>query len=464
MKFGSDAQEEVGSGMGRTRALPGDLEFPQLREVLDPQRLMGQLREHMGAGEGGRVELQDCSIEQFHYKRGGGVRFVCRVAVRQGRKKGEQTFFGRLSRAGLKARRRGSRAVRDLARPAFGPPYIRIPEWGVELWAYPNDPDLPGLAFMHDAERALAYFRAGRARFGLAAPPVRAAAEMIKHVAGKRCGVLFRIELPSANGHRGAATTLYGKAYRPDQGEAAYRIMKRIWECGPRRKGAFILPQPYAYDRATGIVWQEALPGRPIAKGSGAGDRLPEAAGEIGERLAGLHRARLELPARMGFHTQVAWLRSAIRTLREAYPDHAEICGPVTEKLLRAARSLERGPLTVVHGSFKLSHILATEKGLAFIDFDGTCLGDPTVDLGRFIAHVLKMSASGKLSAELAERTVDNFCNAYNRAARSPIPRRRIEWAAACHLIGGTMDKSVKRMDPRSTAELTRIADHLFPG
>src|SRR3989442_11046210 len=98
--------------MGRTRALPTILEFPQLREVLDPQRLMGRLREHMSAGVArGRLELKDCAIEQFHYKRGGGVRFVCRVAVRQGKKKGEQTFFGRLSRAGVKARRRGSRAV-----------------------------------------------------------------------------------------------------------------------------------------------------------------------------------------------------------------------------------------------------------------------------------------------------------------------------------------------------------------
>jgi aminoglycoside phosphotransferase (APT) family kinase protein len=440
-------------------SLPGDCEFPQIREILDSRRLARKLRERLGAVGSSSVRIEGCSIEQFHYKHPVGFRFLCRAQLERGGERSEQTFFGRLS---VKPRRRTS-SMDALVAPAFGPPYFTIPEWGVELWAFPNDPGLPGLAFLHDDRRVLDAIGAQAARLGLSGAPSRPVRMRVKHVAGKRCGVLYRFDVRSARG-RARASSIYAKAYRRADGERAFRLMSRLWECAARRRGDFLLPRPHGFDRENGVVWQEAIPGLPLAKADRGGSALAHAAPEIGARLAGLHGASLRIPETMGFATQVAWLRRARRALDALYPDQTRWCAPVVDKLLAASRHLERGPSTVIHGSFKPSHVLDSDRGAVFIDFDGVCLGDPAIDLGRFIAQVHKMTLGGKLPPAAADRVLAGFRDSYARTARRSVSPDRIDWSVACQLMGGLMDKSVKRMNPRSAREVARLAERLCPG
>jgi hypothetical protein len=437
---------------------PGDCEFPQIREILDSRRLARKLRDRLGARGSSAVRLEACSVEQFHYKHPVGFRFLCRARLERNGERSEQTFFGRLA---VKPRRR-TIAIDALVAPGFGPPYFTIPEWGVELWAFPNDPGLPGLAFLHDDRRVLDAIGAQAARLGWPGAPSRPTRVRVKHVAGKRCGVLYRFDLRSARG-RTRAASLYAKAYRRPDGERAFRLMGRLWDCAARRRGDFLLPRPHAYDPENGIVWQEAIPGLPLAKADRDGSALAAAASEIGARLAGLHGAGLRLSETMGFATQVAWLRRARRALDELYPEQSRWCAPVVDRLLAASRHLERGPLAVIHGSFKPSHVLAADGGVVLIDFDGVCLGDPAIDLGRFIAQVHKMAIGGKLAPAVADRVLAEFRDAYARTARRRVSPDRIDWSVACHLMGGLMDKSVKRMNPRSAREVARLAERLCP-
>jgi aminoglycoside phosphotransferase (APT) family kinase protein len=453
--------------MAKPASIPHDCEFPQLREILDKEKLAQRLQHRLGpAFASGEMQIEDCKIEQFHYKPGGDCRILLDAKIRHSHDHASerQTFFGALFRAESAQKIFDTLDREHLAQPRFVPAVTHIPEWQMVLWAYPNDPDLPGLSLMVDAERILKMAQAAPEKFGLEQPPSAITAELAKYVPGKRCGHIYRMTLPSSNGHTtNSSFAVYGKAYTADEGDNAYALMKQIWESDACQRGDFALPQPYSYDEKNKILWQEVVSGQPLARCASTISNLPEMAIEIGRRLAAFHGIRLELPQEMTFDFQINEVRQAMAAISETFPQHAESCSDVGQKLLEAAARLGPGILTPVHASFKFSHIFATDKGIAFIDFDGANLGDPGYDLGRFIAHLYKMKAGWKIDPEVADQTVKNFCESYNHAAAAPVPQKRIDWFAASHLLGSQAYKAVKRMEPALVSKLLRIADGLCP-
>ena len=442
-------------------------EFPQLHEIVAEKKLAPALQREMGpAFASGELRIEECRIDQFHYKPGADCRllFTATIQGRDNDEIGRQIFFGKIFLPGVAKTVFESLNRRHWAQPKFGPPAIHLPQWEMIVWAYPNDPMLTGLPLMATTERVLALAQAAPGKLGLSYAPVAITAEMTKYVPGKRCGYIYHLDYDSSNGNGSASPgAVYGKAYRQEEGEKAYALMRQIWESPACQRGEFILPQPYSYDPDNHVLWQEVIPGKSFAKNAGAIKNLPEQAREIGQRLAAFHGIQLEVPKEMTIEFQVGDIRRAMTAIHEKLPRFVERCEGVGQKLLAAAARLGPGTLTPVHASFKFSHIFSSEKGIAFIDFDGVNLGDPAYDLGRFIAHLYKMKANWKLEPEIADRTVVNFCEAYNRVAAAPVPQERIDWFAASHLLASQVYKSVKRMDPGLVSKLLTIADGLCP-
>jgi thiamine kinase-like enzyme len=453
--------------MAKLETIPADCGFPQLRDLANTEKLAQALQRYMGpAFASGEMQIEACGISDLHYKPGKACRFLLTANLRRRthHEIAQQLFFGVLSR-----KQKKPKALLDqtnLLPPRFGLPVIYIPEWEMVLWAYPNDPNLPGLALMSDAEKVLALAQAAPEKFGLAYPPRAITAEMMKYVPGTRCSYIYRMA-PGAANNNGANSShaVYAKTYKEGRGEEAYAIMKQIWESAACQRGELVIPQPYGFDPEMQIIWQEALSGRPFAKIAETLSNLPEAAKAIAAALAAFHGTRLQLPLEKTFEFQVREMREAVEEIGQAYPDHAKPCAAVGQKLLDAAARLGPGPLTSLHGSFKFSHVFVTEKGFAVIDFDGANLGDPGYDLGRFIAHLYKMQVHGKIDSEMAERTITNFCESYNRAVASPVPQERIHWFSASHLISSEVYKAIKSMEVDAAAvnEFLKIAERLCP-
>ena len=446
--------------MAKFSHIPTDCEFPQLFEITDPVKLTAKLNQHLGPAFTAReMQVSACTIEQLNYRPDSAcvVLFSARIVDHQQRELGRQSFYGKIFRQPQKLANTILRQQkRAWVQPRFGPALVSIPDWAMLLWAYPNDPRLPGLAQMSDPEIVLAKAQAAPEKFGLTQRPVAITAEQTKYVPGMRCGYIYRMTLAG-----GATHTVYGKTYEYDDGENAFALMQQIWQSEACRRGGFILPQPFSYDPEMKVLWQEAIAGEPFAKIADRIPNLPEVAEEIGVRLAAFHGATLAWERKITLEFQIEELRQSVAAINRAFPDYAERCTAVGEKLLRAAQNFDAGVETPVHGSFKFSHIFATPKGIAFIDFDGACAGDPGYDVGRFIAHLYKMKASWSIDPEVAEQTVTSFCKAYNRVAATPLSPARINWFAASHLVASQVYKSVKRMDTSLVSKLLKLADQL---
>ena len=450
-----------GAARSRRVVLPRTHEFPQLAAISDPEGLAAVLVHALtGAPAQDVPRFAWCTIEELHYRRGKQCRLLLRAGVQDpgsGAAR-EQLFFGRLYPPGRLLATRDRAAPAWLVQPERGPAAFSVTTLRLELWAYPNDPDLPGLPAMLDRERMLEAMTTRPAAFGLAVRPGDVRPELIKYVPGKRAGVKLHLIVPA-----GGASAVYGRAYRERAGEQAHRALSAVWDSAARRAGAFQIPRPLGYDRGAHIVWQEALSGNSLGKQPNLDERLPALAPAIGESLAGLHGAGVELPTKATLSSLGEELAAARLLVGETYPEHAERCASLAGALLASAPA-SAGPRATVHGSFKLGHLFAGERGLTFIDLDGAGAGDAAYDLGCWLAHLHRSSAVGRLNASTVERAGKSFIESYARTARAPVGAELVAWSTAAHLVAGAVTKSVKRMDPRLLDALLERAEEVARG
>ena len=454
--------------MGKHLNLPDAPEYPQLPEATDTKTLARTLLDFMGPNFAAEsLEISRCKLKRIYYKPGpeGHFRMHIRALIRHPERGslGEQTFFAQMWPANaIEAHHR--RAIsRNLVAPEYGEPVALIPQWNMLLWAYPNDPRLLGLAELSNPEKVLSNMQAMPRGYGIPKDhkPVSIQAQPTKYVPSQRCGSIFRVKLDSPDG--GATQhSIYGKAYRTHAGPVAFDIACQVWDSEPRKRGELILAEPISYDEDHHIFWQEALPGRPLAK-TATGEGLIEIADEVGRRLASLHSAELDLPLKRTFSSQRADLAKSVAAICDNFPDQADRCTAMHERLLVTVDCLGPEPCTPVHGSFKFSHIFLSDGCVALIDFDGATLGDPTYDVGRFIAHVTEMRASSKMPAEIAEQTIERFTRGYLDAAALPMSEDRIRWFAASLIVSSQVGKAVKRFDPRLIGKLMTLAEAIAP-
>ncbi len=440
---------------------------PGLREMADEKKLTKALQHHLGPSLSARAQQVDfCHVDQLRCKPGGGCRllFTATIGKKGNEAAGTQMFFGRLIRQNVSDAVTKALSRANLTRPRFGPPVFFIAEWSLLVWAYPNDPELPGLSVLNDGERILSQAKSTPEKFGLNSPPLSASGETTKYVPGMRCGMIYQMAAsPKQTNGANPMHSIYGKAYRAGEGAQAFAIMKQVWESEACQRGDFAIPRPYSFDAKYDILWQEALPGKPLADTAAQREDLPALSHEIGRRLAAFHGIQLALPVEKDLNFQVEEIKTAITSLSKVFPRVAARCDGVGRRLLETAEKLEKGSMTPVHVSFKFSHIFDTAPGIVFIDFDGARLGDPGYDAGRFIAHLYKMKADWQIDPQIAENSAASFCQGYNRAAAVPLSRNRIDWFTASHLVCSQIYKSIKRRDTSLVNKLLKLTEQFCP-
>jgi hypothetical protein len=444
--------------------LPEPCDYPQLAEIVDRGLLADAIGACLAGAEPVAPALRACAVRKLHYKPRSGCRLVieARFAAASGRSV-EQLYFGRLLPGDQAVRSFEATDPATLAPPRFGPASLYLPAWQLLLWAYPNDPGLPGLPLLGDARRVLERLATSPAAFGLDRAPSTVTTQRAKYVPGKRCGYLYQVHGGSRPGRGQRARRIYGKCYAGDGAAQAHDVATRVWSSPARAAGRLQVPEPYACDVTTGIAWQEGLPGRPLLKQGGGAERIVGLAAEIGERLAALHGSSLLLPLELTHADQVAGLRRSLAAARALPAGPMHRLYELGERLFeRATAQAEPLPVTL-HGSFRLSHVMATRRGPAFIDLDGACSGDASVDLGRFAAHVLKLGAVGAVAQSTADAIVRELLAGYNAEAAERVSEERLQLSAAVHLVSGGLEKAIKRMDAGELDAVSRAAAGICP-
>jgi len=448
--------------MAKLKKVPADCTFPQLAVVLDETRFMASLQAGLGPAFDGST-IRGIKVQRIYYKPGRSCRLTFEAKIRTASgAKSAQFYYGKIVPEPKPASlfRRAQHA--HLVPPRFGPPVALLADLGMVVWAYPNDPNLPGLALLADRDAVKATVESDPAAFGL---QVGGTLEELrsgvgKYVPGQRCGYRYRGIWRTPEGDH--TVQFYGKAYQPGFGRGAQDIMVQLMATEACRSSRLRIPRPYAFDAAADVVWQEMLPGESFAKEASALD-LEAWAGPVASALAAFHASRLDLGPGLGLTQELEELAASSAKIERAYPQFAARIASLRQRLQAAVPSLPPVPAGPVHGSFKISHVFDVGGQAAFIDFDGAGIGDPTYDVGRFLAHLAVAGLNSKAEADTIAAAVERFRTAYRAGVPWGWPAARVHWYTAALLLSSQAYKCVKRMAPERVGAILSAAEAWFP-
>ena len=185
--------------------------------------------------------------------------------------------------------------------------------------------------------------------------------------------------------------------------------------------------EPY---KAAPAVLRDYVPGVSLAQYTAAhvkagkpGPELAPALADLGRLLGGLHSKGMR-PRQAGDIDGAAALTELVELCElEGW------CGPYARKqLLEASKVVNGGEVTFVHGALHEQQVLldeATGKVVSLVDLDESGWGDPALDVGTLLAHLLLVNpvarerAMGVPNPDAAELKVcaEAFLGAYRKAA-----------------------------------------------
>jgi aminoglycoside phosphotransferase len=358
----------------------------------------------------------------------------------------------------LHARAFGAEPVPDAfrTRPPLSTPAGRLPSFlpqlGLALWMFPDDPGILGLAEV---------WRRGGAVFDRPGilehspwPGRRPAIDstVVSYVPAKRCILRYdRLDLERPD-------PVFGKVYANEDARQLYAQMRDLWEYAGRAAPELVLARPLGYDPGSNALWQSSPGGEPMLEALGAVD-LPATMRRVAAALAALHRADVR-PSRVWSgeeeHTKLERARAA---LLRFYPS----LGREIESVLGAILATGPGspPRQVpVHGDFHCNQVLVQEDRVAVIDFDLFGLGDPLHDVARFLSR-FRAFTTDRMPVEDARRAIESFVSTYEILVPWRLDRRRLGWLAAALLVNRQALKPVKKLSAgglESVAEMLETA------
>jgi aminoglycoside phosphotransferase (APT) family kinase protein len=113
---------------------------------------------------------------------------------------------------------------------------------------------------------------------------------------------------------------------------------------------------------------------------------------------------------------------------------------PLLQRLAALASGVGPDPVVTVHHDFRPAQVLLYRGRIGFIDFDGSCMAEPALDLGRFRAKLRDICISAPAESglppmgdalearlRLLDGVCDDFLAVYRRHA-SVTPERVALW------------------------------------
>jgi aminoglycoside phosphotransferase (APT) family kinase protein len=293
-------------------------------------------------------------------------------------------------------------AARGLAAPFRGL-FARLPGWNVSVLVSPLDPRLPQLTRLSDPVHVAAMLAGPLAQ----ASDITWRVSAIRYRPGERH--VLRYE-PSA----GPVAAVFAKLSRREADVArafhvAVCLADRLDACG----GGTRAVRPLAAVVEDGVILFPEVDGRPLsALLRGRQDGLIWYLRRAGRALRAFHAAPASLAglAARDFAGEVEAVRRASEHICALLPR----TGAVIVDALARARSvydqLPPEPPTLVHGDFKADHLWVAGGGLTVLDFGSCAIGDPALDVGKFLADLRWWSAlSGRGSASMRRAFLDAY-------------------------------------------------------
>lgn len=239
---------------------------------------------------------------------------------------------------------------------------------GSECFLYPADDRLPGLRDVADPHRALRLVNT----HVLSVPGRRARVQLVTYRPGYRAVVR----------HRFGRVKLYARVARPQELPRLLDAHEIVKECG------FVIPNLVGYWEDGGVLWLSEVSGRNLRRRIRQG-KLPDPL----LILDGLDKLwQRPMDNRTGRPMR---LDRGYRSAKRSFRHHLRDSDSSMRLLNTAISSLDPfvnawKPTCTAHNDFYDDQLLLMKNGkIALVDFEEAGPGDPMLDIGNFLAHLL---------------------------------------------------------------------------
>jgi hypothetical protein len=222
------------------------------------------------------------------------------------------------------------------------------------------------------------------------------------------------------------AVTLVGKVRARRSGNEGLRQLESVWDAGfdSGQADGISVPEPLGVISQFQMWFQRKVPG------ATATDLLSGSAGaELGRRIATaahkLHQASLPTERTHSMADELHILRECLAKVVALKPEWRDRL----DRSMRAAEHLgaavSQPRLCGIHRDFYPAQVIVDGPRLWLIDFDLFCQGDPGLDIGNFIGHMIETSlretGNANAQAMAAEALENHFISLSGETTRASV-------------------------------------------
>jgi hypothetical protein len=255
-----------------------------------------------------------------------------------------------------------------------------------------SDPALPTVRLALDPASVAAEFKRGLPRLAGEGTVSIKSIVVTRHKPGRRCVIEYDVRVKHPDSPRQKAK-LIGKIRARRYGNEGYRMLEAVWNAGFHASSADYVSVP----EPIGVIPRFRMWLQRKVSGTEATTLLLQNDGEsvsrrIAEAIQKLHRA--EIPTERG-HS----MADELRILHEHLPIVAETKPKLSKRIARLLTACDRLGASVrpsrlcgIHRDFYPAQVMAEGSRLFLLDFDLYCRGDPALDAGNFLGHLIEIS------------------------------------------------------------------------
>ena len=256
-----------------------------------------------------------------------------------------------------------------------------------------EDPQLPTLALALNPDIVNEEFHHGLPR--LAGEDARVALRSItvtRHKPGRRCVIEYDVRIRLPDGSRQKAM-LIGKIRARRFGNEAYRLLDLIWSSGFDSKAAdsISVPEPIGVIPRFQMWVQRKVSGR-VSNALLAQRDAVSLARRIAEAIHKLHQISVPAERAHTMDDELKILHECLALVAQQKPAYAKRIPRILNKCERLAATVPEPKRCGIHRDFYPAQVIVDGPRLFLIDFDLYCMGDPALDVGNFLGHLIEQS------------------------------------------------------------------------
>jgi Phosphotransferase enzyme family len=305
---------------------------------------------------------------------------------------------------------------------------LHLADYGMVLWCFPYDSQLPSLPKLLDENAMQGYFSEGL----LADKPDTVAIKIINYRPEIRCTCRYDITFAT-----GQNSTLYGKNFADNNGAEIYQRQLTLSQSNQASftnkhlSSGFTIAKPLSYDADIHTIWLEGLAGSPLLAMLN-GDNAKPILKQIAKNIAAFHTGYLpNLPALTELDL-LAEIKKKAAKLCLAYPNNADHLQRIIQHLDEQFATLPVVPDGLLHADFHIQQLSQCEDGsIALFDFDELAIGNPLVDVANFVADLYRH----QLGVEFTHNLARAFFADYQHFSQTSLNVSHFVWHLQIQLI-----------------------------